>query len=148
MTEDQINQTADPTAVAAAEDQLQGEHARMNDLLERVGATDQIEVLAALLQQLHTQLRQHFAREEYPGGLYDVMGACKPEFRQELRVLVDDHFRMLASVRGLAARAKEGGDKVRSVVLGEVTELIDFIHRHEKREHEMAKTARRRAGGD
>jgi hemerythrin-like domain-containing protein len=75
------------------------------------------------------------------------MGACVPEFRESIRILVDDHFRLLAQIRTVMSKAEQGGESMRDAVLADVNDLIGFIRNHEAREHEMAGAARRRAAG-
>lgn len=117
--------------------QLKDEH---KDIMERVravleatsGRTEQNVV--DLLDALFDTLRRHFAHEEYPDGLYDRLGACTPEHRDELRELVDEHFNLLATLRGMIERARAGD---RSRLADEARTLAERLREHETKEHAL-----------
>ena len=138
-------QTVDPAAVADAEHQLKDDHKRMHGLMNKVASETDVTTLRPLLEELHARLREHFAREEYPGGFYDSMGALSPEFRKDIRKLADDHYRFLSTVRGLASRAKYVEASEAAAVVQEAHEMMGALKEHERREHEMAAEAQKLA---
>jgi len=131
-----------PQTVEAAEAELHDEHRALRDMVGRVQAAEDVITLAPLLDELHPLLQLHFAHEEYPGGLYDRLGTQAPQFRHDVRQLVDEHFRMLSMIRGLAVRARTPGDDEPAEILDEARRLVAWLADHERREHAMARAAR------
>lgn len=132
-----MNQMSRPSedAVRKALMELKDEHAAIMLQVEEMVATDDPHRLQPILENLHGVLMKHFAHEEYPDGLYHTMGACTPEHRHDLRALVDDHFKILSTLRGMIERAKLGqtaGLHAEAVALGE------HMRAHETHEHALA----------
>lgn len=118
--------------------ELGDEHTHLLSLLGRIKGTRSVVTLLPMLEELHGSLLSHFARETYPGGFYESMGVCQPEYRDDLRVLVDEHFRMLSSLRGLIERARiEGAEGGQEIVQG-VSVVANMLHSHERKEHDLA----------
>jgi hypothetical protein len=132
------------TTVLQASQALENDHHRLHALIDRLRGSLDLAGLAAALTELHGALSSHFNTEERPGGLYDSLGVCVPEFREQLGELVDDHFRFASLVRDLAQRAREaeggGADALRADLARFLTALSD----HERREHEMVTAAVKR----
>lgn len=132
--------TYDDGSIGAAEAQLRSEHRALNALLKRAVETASADTLTSLLRSLHTELHQHFANEEYPGGLYERMGVLGPRFREEVRHLVDDHYKILATISEMSDRAVAGESP--SELVEELLALVEWMREHEDREHRMASEAR------
>ncbi len=133
--------TYDDGSIGAAEAQLRSEHRELNAMLKRAVETASAETLTSLLRGLHTELHQHFANEEYPGGLYERMGVLGPRFRDEVRHLVDDHYKILGSIREMSDRAEAG--EAPAELVEELMALVEWMREHEDREHRMAVEARK-----
>ena len=129
------------TTVAHAHEELREDHRRLHALVDRLRAASDPDALAAVLEELHAALTAHFNAEEKPGGLYDALGVCVPEFRGELSGLVDDHFRLAAALRDMRDRARQGLGRVHDSLLGEAARLAQVLAEHEKREHAMVDAA-------
>jgi hypothetical protein len=129
------------TTVAHAHEELREDHRRLHALVDRLRAASDPDVLVAVLEELHGALTAHFNAEEKPGGLYDALGVCVPEFRAELSGLVDDHFRLAAALRDMRDRARQGLGRVHDSLLGEAARLARVLGEHEKREHAMVDAA-------
>ena len=127
--------------VAHAHEALREDHRRLRALVERLGAASDLEALAAVLEELHAAVTDHFNAEEKPGGLYDTLGVCVPEFRARLAGLVDDHFRIAAALRDMRDRARRTLGGVHDPLAGEASRLAGVMAEHEKREHEMVDAA-------
>ena len=121
--------------------ELHDEHRTLAGLLGRVRDTEDLLTLTPLLDELHPLLQLHFAHEEYPGGLYDRLGTRSFRFRTQVRRLVDEHFRMLSLVRGLAVRARSPRPGEAAEILEEAHRLVEWLSDHEAREHAMARKA-------
>ena len=123
-----------------ATQELRSDHDQLHELIERVEHADDAARTGAYLAALHERLTAHFTAEEKPGGLYDTLGFCAPEFRRPLGQLVDDHFRLAATMRELRDRAR--GVAVDFPTLrADVVRLVKAIGEHEKRELEMVQAA-------
>jgi len=125
-------------SVAHAHEELREDHRRLHALVDRLRAAKDLAALLPVLEEMHAALSAHFNEEEKPGGLYDALGVCAPEFRAPLATLVDEHFRIAATLRDMRDRARRApGD----TLLDEAAELARFLGEHEKREHAMVDAA-------
>ena len=129
------------TTVAHAHEELREDHRRLHALVDRLRAASDLAALAAVLEELHAALTAHFNAEEKPGGLYDALGVCVPEFRAPLSGLVDDHFRIAAALRDMRDRARQAPGHAPDALLGEAARLAQVLGEHEKREHAMVDAA-------
>lgn len=125
------------TTVANAHEDLREDHERLHALLDRLRATSDADALAAVFDELYAALTAHFNAEEKPGGLYDALGVCVPEFRAQLSELVDDHFRMTAALRDMRDRSRQGPGRPHDSLPGEASRLAQVLAEHERREHAM-----------
>jgi hypothetical protein len=129
------------TTVAHANEELREDHRRLQSLVDRLRSAGDLDALAAVLEELHAALTAHFNAEERPGGLYDALGLCVPEFRAELAGLVDDHFRIAGALRDMRDRARDALGGVYDSLPGEAARLARVLGEHEKREHAMVDAA-------
>jgi hypothetical protein len=118
--------------------QLEQEHRELMALVERVRALGSTIGLTPLLEELHTSLIKHFSREQFPGGLYECMGAYGSRYHDELKALVRDHCTILSAVRGLLERSRSADGSDDPALLGEVAEVLAQLNDHERREHDLA----------
>lgn len=129
-----------PGSIAAAHEALRDDHERLRALLRRLRAQPGREELTAILNELPELLAEHFRCEELPGGLYDAVGVSIPDARGQVAQLIDDHFRLVAVARDLAAMALS--DKVASGTLQEqALRVADYLADHEQREYELVRSA-------
>lgn len=130
--------------VKQAADDLKDEHKHLRSMLDRLADAPDLATLRQALEEVHPKLHEHFAHEEYPGGFYDRMGACSGEFRNEVRALVDQHYRFLALIRDLSSRAKDAGEDEVAELQREAQDLVKLLHEHEVVEHELAAKAHKK----
>jgi len=129
------------TTVAHAHEELREDHRRLHALVDRLRAAKDVDALLPVLEEMHTALTDHFNAEEKPGGLYDALGVCVPEFRVPLATLVDEHFRIAAALRDMRDRARTAPGSPHDALLDEAAGLAKFLAEHEKREHAMVDAA-------
>ena len=129
------------TTVAHAHEELREDHQRLHALVDRLRAASDPGALAAVFEELHAALTAHFNAEEKPGGLYDALGVCVPEFRTQLSGLVDDHYRIAAALRDMRDRARQDPGSARESLMGEAARLAQVLGEHETREHAMVDAA-------
>jgi hypothetical protein len=132
--------TATATVTRASEE-LREDHRRLHGLIDRLGEAPDAGPLAEVLEELHAALTAHFNAEEKPGGLYDALGVCIPEFRTQLSGLVDDHFRITAALRDMRERARPGPGRVPDSLLGAAARLAQVLGEHERHELAMVNAA-------
>jgi len=118
--------------------ELEEEHRDLMVLVEKVQALRSTVGLTPLLEQLHTSLIKHFSHEQFPGGLYERMGAHGSRYHDELKILVQDHCIILSAVRGLLERARVAGRDDEPALLDDLTGVLTHLHDHEHREHALA----------
>lgn len=119
--------------------ELENEHHTISALLGRLGDARDAGTLTAALHDLRRLLADHFAHEEQPGGLYDRLGVVSEQYRDRVRTLVDDHFKILSTVRTLEKQAGENKPEIVEAARG----LQALLAHHESREHEMVNLAKR-----
>lgn len=119
-------------------DELTAEHRELMALADRIRHHRGIVGLGPMLDQLHTMLIKHFSHEQFPGGLYECMGAYGAEHHDELKALVQDHCTILSSVRGLVERTRTPRAQDEDELLAEVERVIERLYDHEHREHALA----------
>ncbi len=119
-------------------DELEEEHRELMVLVDRIGELRSVIGLVPLLEELHTSLIKHFSREQFPGGMYECMGAYGSDYHDELKILVRDHCVILSAVRGLLERTRAADRQDEPALLAEVAEVLAHLHNHERREHALA----------
>ena len=107
-------------------------------LVDRIQAHHGIIGLGPLLEQLHTLLIRHFSHEQFPGGLYERMGAHGSRYHDELKTLIEDHCTILSAVRGLLERTRIADETEETRLLGDVGQVLAHLREHERREHALA----------
>lgn len=127
-----------PRSIAEVHAELADEHREIFALVARIESRGHSPDLPALLKALHDRLVDHFAHEQFPGGLYESMGACGPEHHDDLKVLVREHCTILSSARALVDRSRGLGPHQRAELLVDVAALIAALRAHEVREHKLA----------
>ena len=60
-------------------------------LTDRVRDHGRVEGLPPMLEELHDLLVRHFSHEQFPGGLYEQLGAYGPEHHGTIRELIGEH---------------------------------------------------------
>ena len=107
-------------------------------LVERLHEFGSTVGLVPLLEELHTLLIRHFSREQFPGGLYECMGAYGSRHHDELKVLVRDHCEILSAVGGLLGRMRAADPREEPALLAALADVLARLHDHEHREHALA----------
>ncbi len=116
--------------------QLSDEHKTLLSLLDRLKQAEHAVDLEHLLEELHTTLINHFSHEQFPGGLYESMGAYGPVHHDELRVLIKEHCQILSAIGALLEKVRVPGQK--SELLDGVATLVARLGEHERKEHRLA----------
>ncbi len=119
-------------------DELEEEHRDLMVLVEQVRGHGSTDGLTPLLEQLHTSLIKHFSHEQFPGGLYERMGAHGSRYHDELKILVQDHCIILSAVRGLLERTRVADRDDEPALLDDLAGVLTQLHDHEHREHALA----------
>ena len=117
---------------------LAEEHQEIMNLVHRLEQHRSLVQLVPLLEELHALLINHFAHEQFPGGLYESLGAYGSAHHEDLRVLVNEHCVILSSVRGVLERARLANETQAAQILNEVAAVIASLHQHEHKEHRLA----------
>lgn len=130
-------------AARTAED-LTEEHRHIHDLVTRLQEAGSREAAVPVLDELHGVLVRHFAHEQYPGGFYETLGACTPVYRDDLRVLIDQHFVIISAVEGLRQRARRAVDAEWPALRTESLAIVDELGAHEARERDLVSRLLRR----
>ena len=142
------NTAATEAKLRAAHLALAEEHAQIISLLEILKHTPDPALLVRRLEGLHTLLINHFAREQFPGGLYESMGALGSRWHDDLRGLIQDHCLILSESRALLEHARKASPAARKDLQADVNALVEQLLKHERKEHRLAKRLQSAALGD
>jgi hypothetical protein len=102
---------ADPSPSTVAPDaaesrrRIDAEHRSLDALLAELVAERDAEHLEVLLEQLHALLVRHFATEEAPDGLHEIVGRHAPHRLPSVQQLFVEHREMLRRVDRLRDEA-------------------------------------------
>jgi hypothetical protein len=116
---------------------LADEHHEIMSVVERLEQRHSLAQLVPMLEELHALLINHFAHEQFPGGLYESLGAYGSAHHEDLRVSVNEHCVILSSVRGVLERARLANETQAAQILNEVAAAIKSVHQHEHKEHRL-----------
>jgi hypothetical protein len=140
MSESPAVEPGSPEALAHAAAVLAEEHRALGRLTEQVLTGRELAPLVETLEQLNRTLVAHFGHEEAPDGLYDALGVCGPANRERIAELVDEHYRMAASARSLAERARWILGRFEALQ-EEARGLVELLRRHEQHEKGLVREA-------
>ena len=118
--------------------ELASEHEHLMALVDRIRRHAEARDPTPLLEQLHESLIEHFSHEQFPGGLYECMGAYDPAHHAELEVLIGEHCTILSNARGLLERSRAAPPAGDPELRDGIGELVDMLYDHEHREHRLA----------
>jgi hypothetical protein len=118
--------------------ELAEEHRRIMGLLDQLERHGSVAQLAPLLEELHALLINHFAHEQFPGGLYEALGGFGSAYHEELRALVREHCEILSALGAVLEHARLAGAAQASQLLSEVGAVVASLRAHERREHALA----------
>ncbi len=118
--------------------ELADEHHEIMSLVGTIRLEQQVGALPRLLEELHLLLIDHFAHEQFPGGLYERMGARSPANEDLLKELVREHCTILSDVRALLERSQlVVGTDAEADLLARVQATMDALLAHERKEHQL-----------
>jgi hemerythrin len=137
MSEEQNERTR---AERVAE-RMEEEHHSLRGLLVEVNQTYDLFKLLPLLEELKTELREHFEQEESEGGFGAVVSDSAPHKANVVDHLFDEHVEFLQTMDGLQGKVEE-------LLVGPVAEmratiagLCARIEAHEAKENELLSEA-------
>ena len=113
---------------------IEQEHRALKETLGRLECTTDLKLLIPMLSELRARLELHFAHEEGPAGLHQVVGDSAPHLLTYMQRLFDDHQRLLSTIDGVTERARQCLDGPMAAVLGDVASLSAELRLHEARE--------------
>ena len=133
MSMDRTNTDALYKAIARDGD----ERARLRPILEAIESAEEISTLSPLLKKLHQALMQHFAGEQFPDGLFDVIEENHPEHANSLRDLDEEHNLFMYKVRDLIFRGRTPEAEGTDDLLNDAQELVRMFRDHDEREKKI-----------
>lgn len=116
---------------------LAEEHDELMALVTRLEAHDTLDSLVPLLAKLHGSLIHHFGREQFPNGLYECLGVNRPEYHEDLKVLIKEHCVILSSAAALLECVRLADLNSGPELLDDVKRLTRQIREHESKEHAL-----------
>jgi hemerythrin len=120
-----------------ARQRIDEEHRRLGELLRALDGASDLTQLAPRLAELRALLVGHFASEEGPQGMHDIVAEGAAHRLPNVQRLFEEHAAILVRLDQLSSEAHacfEG--PVRRVLAG-VAELAATLRRHEAHEEEL-----------
>ena len=116
---------------------IEHDHHAIKEILERLEGTMDPHLLLPILEELRISLVEHFAREEAPEGLHEVIADMSPTTVASLQNVLGEHEQFLVRLDSLI-------DRTRTLVRGRLAEILrdaaalsESLHDHEARETEL-----------
>lgn len=132
---------SDSSQLEAVYKDLEKEHRKVLELIERLRGHDSLDGLEALLDKLRTLVIVHFAREQLPNGFYELLGARAESMGEQIQTLIADHGAILATLNALLEDVRNADASAGPELLEQAMRLTDQLHEHEHREHDFASRA-------
>lgn len=126
-----------PRSLQHVHAELADEHRRLMALVSLLETERDIAKLPSMLRELHDLLAEHFAHEQFPGGLYEQLGAYGSQHHGELKTLIREHCSLLSAARALVEHAERPQADTR--VLDEVVGMLEKLRAHEIKEHRLVR---------
>ncbi len=129
MSEDP-KRAVDPAWEASIEE----DHDEIKEILGRMQATTDPHVLLPVLEELRGALREHFAREEEPDGMHEIVTSMAPNSVASLQNILGEHEVFTERLDRLIERARACVEGPMARILHDAAELSESLHDHEARE--------------
>ena len=114
--------------------EIMEDHRQLGDLLTQLHQAPHLSDTSRLLGDLQGLLRRHFAREESPDGLFEMIGSRAPHHRETVQALASEHVTFLTELDELAA-TPEG--RAVEAISDRVIRFVTRLREHESRESKL-----------
>ena len=118
----------------AWEDTIEHDHHAIKEILERLEATTDLHILLSILEELRMSLVEHFAREEAPEGLHEIIASMSPNTVASLQNVLAEHRDFLVRLDRLIEQARTVVNGPMADILQDAAGLAESLHDHEARE--------------
>ncbi len=113
---------------------IEEDHHEIKEILERLEATTDLHVQLPLFEELRVELVEHFAREEEPEGLHEIITSMAPNTVASLQNVLGEHQGFLERLDSLIGRARVCLDGPLAEIDRDATALSESLRDHETRE--------------
>lgn len=110
------------------------DHRAIQEILGRLQATTDLHVLLPALEELRGALAAHFAREEEPEGLHEIISSMSPNTVASLQNVLGEHRAFAERLDGLIDSARACLEGPLAEILRGTAELSESLRDHEARE--------------
>ncbi|MCA9519720.1 MAG: hemerythrin domain-containing protein [Myxococcales bacterium] len=122
------------------QEQIADDHRRLRRILSTLRKSRQIDEFSPLVDELRALLRDHFAAEEAPTGLPQLVRQYAPNQLGKLDVLFDEHRAILSALDSLETQIASCKD-AHERLLSQTQSLIETLESHEEQENELVSDA-------
>ncbi len=119
------------------EETIEHDHHAIKEILERLEATMDPHLLLPILEELRMSLVEHFAREEAPEGLHELISTMSPNTVASLQNVLGEHEDFLVRLDSLIERTRKVVRGPLAEILRDAMALSESLHDHEARETEL-----------
>ena len=121
----------------AWEESIERDHGAIKAILEGLETTTDLHRLLPLCEQLRAALEQHFAREEEPEGLHELIASLAPNTVASLQNVLGEHQGFLERLDRLIASARACLEGPLAEILRDTAALSRNLRDHEARETKL-----------
>ena len=123
-----------PAFDQAWEETIEQDHHAIKEILARLEATTDLHILLPILEELRLSLVAHFAREEAPEGMHEIIADMAPNTVASLQNILGEHQVFLDQLDSVIERGRACLKGPLAEVLHDATALSESLHDHEERE--------------
>lgn len=120
-----------------ARQRIAEDHHALGELLDRLEATCDPNLLALELAEMERLLTAHFAREEGDDGLHEMVGDAAPHLLTGVQRLFDEHRRISARLEEIRGEVQACLDGPVAHLVAACRDLAQHLRRHEQAENEL-----------
>ena len=129
--------TARRSGSREARRRIDEEHRRMGELLKVLVSTTDLGRIEPLLGDLRSLLADHFAGEEGPDGMHEIVAEGAAHRLPNVQRLIEEHTAILARLDSVTAEVAACARGPLARALAGVCELVATLRRHEAEEEEI-----------
>ncbi len=113
---------------------IEEDHDAIKEVLGRMQTITDPQVLLPVLNELRGALSEHFAREEEPEGMHEIVASMAPNSVASLQNILAEHEVFTQRLDRLIEETRACVEGPQAGILRETAELTESLHDHEERE--------------
>jgi hemerythrin-like domain-containing protein len=132
-----MTETDDERPMARSTEHLLEEHRQIHAIARQIQDAGDRNTVLPLLPELLARLERHFAGEEAPDGLFDMIRTTAPERQNSVKELEIQHRDLLTALRELIERWQPEGSEADRETVVLAHRIADDLRNHEATENNL-----------